>query len=121
MRRKSRLLDAIEEAKKIDGKEYQDALTLYKNEYDEWQIVVGLSTKILAGDMPAYIEAIKKVDPFSDINVLGSSYGINVDSKSMLTATLNVNGENVIPTENQTARGHPTLKGWGMLRAARFV
>jgi len=22
--------------------------------------------------------------------------------------------------ENQTARGHPTLKGWGMLRAARF-
>ncbi|MDQ1261692.1 MAG: hypothetical protein QG575_873 [Euryarchaeota archaeon] len=22
-------------------------------------------------------------------------------------------------TENQTARGHPTLKGWGMLRAAR--
>ncbi|MGV8176087.1 MAG: DUF7507 domain-containing protein [Methanothrix sp.] len=21
---------------------------------------------------------------------------------------------------NQTARGHPTLKGWGMLRAARF-
>jgi hypothetical protein len=23
-------------------------------------------------------------------------------------------------SENQTARGHPTLKGWGMLRAARF-
>jgi hypothetical protein len=22
--------------------------------------------------------------------------------------------------KNQTARGHPTLKGWGMLRAARF-
>jgi len=22
--------------------------------------------------------------------------------------------------QNQTARGHPTLKGWGMLRAARF-
>ena len=24
------------------------------------------------------------------------------------------------PDKNQTARGHPTLKGWGMLRAARF-
>jgi hypothetical protein len=23
--------------------------------------------------------------------------------------------------KNQTARGHPILKGWGMLRAARFV
>jgi len=23
-------------------------------------------------------------------------------------------------SEDQTARGHPTLKGWGMLRAARF-
>ena len=22
--------------------------------------------------------------------------------------------------QDQTARGHPTLKGWGMLRAARF-
>ena len=31
--------------------------------------------------------------------VLGSSYGIKVDNKTMLTATLNVNGENVIPTE----------------------
>ncbi len=25
-----------------------------------------------------------------------------------------------IADKNQTARGHPTLKGWGMLRAARF-
>jgi hypothetical protein len=97
--KKKQLLDAIEEAKRQDERDYQEALTSYQNEYEEWQTAKGLSTKILAGDMPAYIEAIKKVDPFSDINVLGSSYGITINSKSMLTATLNVNGENVIPTE----------------------
>jgi hypothetical protein len=29
-------------------------------------------------------------------------------------------GSNETEIQNQTARGHPTLKGWGMLRAARF-
>ena len=97
--KKKQLLDAIEDAKKLDEKEYQDALTLYQNEYDEWQTATKLSTKILAGDMAAYIEAIKMVNPFSDINGLGSSFNIKADSKSMLNATLYVNGENVIPTE----------------------
>jgi len=97
--KKKQLLDAIEDAKKLDEKEYQDALTLYQNEYDEWQTATKLSTKILAGDMAAYIEAIKMVNPFSDIKGLGSSFNIKADSKSMLNATLYVNGENVIPTE----------------------
>lgn len=100
--KKKQLLDAVEDAKKIDEKEYQDALTSYQNEYDEWQIAKELSTKILAGDMAAYIEAIKKVDPISDIKGLGSSYNINVDSKTMLTATLYVNGNDAIPTEIKT-------------------
>lgn len=97
--KKKQLLDAIEDATRLDEKEYQDALTSYQNEYEEWQTVTKLSTKILSGDMAAYIEVIKKVDPFSDIKGPGSSYKINVDSKTMLTATLSVNGENVIPTE----------------------
>ncbi|MFA6371712.1 MAG: hypothetical protein WCW68_03715 [Methanothrix sp.] len=97
--KKKLLLDAIEEAKKLDEKEYRDALTLYQKEYGELQTAKVLSTKILAGDIAAYIEAIKMVDPFSDIIGLGSSYNINVDNKTMLTATLHVNGENVLPTE----------------------
>ena len=65
--KKKQLLDAIEDAKKLDENEYQDALTSYQKEYDEWQTATKLSTKIIAGDTPAYIEAIKIVDPFSDI------------------------------------------------------
>ncbi|HUS76482.1 MAG TPA: hypothetical protein VMY43_10800 [Methanothrix sp.] len=100
--KKKQLLDAIEDAKKLDEKEYQDALTSYQNGYDEWQTAKEISTKILAGDMAAYIEAIKKVDPFSDIKGLGSSYKINVDSKTMLNANLYVNGNDAIPTEVRT-------------------
>lgn len=100
--KKKQLLDAIEDAKKLDEKEYQDALTSYQNVYDEWQTAKEISTKILAGDMAAYIEAIKKVDPFSDIKGLGSSYKINVDSKTMLNANLYVNGNDAIPTEVRT-------------------
>jgi hypothetical protein len=97
--KKKQLLDAIEEAKKLDEKDYQDTLTSYQKEYEEWHTATKLATKILAGDMAAYIEAIKMVNPFSDINGLGSSFNIKADSKSMLNATLYVNGENVIPTE----------------------
>lgn len=97
--KKKQLLDAIEDAKKLDEKEYQDALTSYENGCEELQTAKELSTKILAGDTTAYIEAIQKVDPFSDIKGLGSSYDIKVYNKTMLNATLFVNGESVIPTE----------------------
>jgi len=100
--KKKQLLDAIDDAKKLDEKEYQDALISYQKQFDDLQFAKGLSTKILAGDRAAYIEAIKKVDPFSDINGLGSSYNINADSEKTVTATLHVNGENVIPNEAKT-------------------
>ncbi|MDQ1271542.1 MAG: hypothetical protein QG591_172 [Planctomycetota bacterium] len=100
--KKKQLLDAIEDAKKLDEKEYNDALISYKKEFDDWQTAKELSTKILAGDKTAYIEAIKKVDPFSDINGLGSSFSITVNNEKMLTAILHVNGENVIPNEVKT-------------------
>jgi hypothetical protein len=100
--KKKQLLDAIGDAKKLDEKEYQDALISYQKQFDDLQFAKGLSTKILAGDRAAYIEAIKKVDPFSDINGLGSSYNITADSEKTLTATLYVNGENVIPNEVKT-------------------
>jgi len=100
--KKKQLLDAVEEAKKIDENEQQDALTSYQKEFEEWQVAKELSTKIIAGDIAAYIEAIKKVDPFSDIEGLGSSYEIKIDSKSMLTATLHVNGEMAIPSETKS-------------------
>ena len=100
--KKKQLLDAIDDAKKLDEKEYQDALISYQKEFEDWQTAKELSTKILAGDRAAYIEAIKKVNPLSDINVLGSSYNITADSEKTLTATLHVNGENVIPNEVKT-------------------
>jgi hypothetical protein len=110
--KKKQLLDAIEDAKKIDDMVYQDALISYQKEFEDWQTAKELSTKILAGDVAAYIEAIKKANPLSDLNVLGSSYNITANSEKTLTATLHVNGETVIPKEIKTLtkRGKVSIK-----------
>jgi hypothetical protein len=100
--KKKQLLDAIEDAKKLDDKIFQDSLISYQKEFEDWQTAKEISTKILAGDKFAYIEAIKMVNPLSDINVLGSSYNIVAESERTLAATLHVNGENVIPNEVKT-------------------
>lgn len=100
--KKKQLMDAIEEAKRLDEKEYQDAMSEYLKEFEDWQTAKGLSTKIIAGDILSYIEAIKKADPFSDIKGLGSSCEIKAKSKNMLVATLHVNGDTVIPSETKS-------------------
>jgi len=56
---------------------------------------------------------------FTDVacpNEQCSQFGITEEGNVTVYGTYQINSG-----KNQTARGHPTLKGWGMLRAARFV
>lgn len=99
--KREQLAAAVEEAKKIDEKEYQDALVEYNQELSDWEKLTGIARKILADDAEAHLEAIQVVDPFSEINQIGSYIDFQFEG-DLIEAILHVNGEEVIPSESKS-------------------
>ena len=89
-------------SKNKDEVEYKNNLIKYEAEYKEWTEIGYLSTKILAGDIVAYKEAIEQVNPFSEISEIGSSIEFNVSSRDFIDITLNVNSSEAIPSEEKS-------------------
>ena len=56
-------------------RDIRNALAEYKNNYEEWELIRDLASKILSNDVEAFVEAIRQIDPFSEISELGSSIG----------------------------------------------
>jgi len=85
-----------------DATEYQEAIKEYEQEYSNWQLIRDLAKNILDGNKDAYIEAIRQVAPFSEISQLGSRIEFGAEGKNIITATLHVNTEEVIPSEQKS-------------------
>lgn len=99
--KKEQLTKAVDEAKQSDEKNYQDALVEHEQKLSEWEKLTELAKKILADDPEVHLEAIQAVDPFSEINQLGSSIDFQFEG-NLIEATLHVNGEEVIPSESKS-------------------
>ena len=89
----------VEEARQADEKEYRESMQAYEQEYADWDATRELSNRILSGNTEAYLDAIKQTDPFNDISKLGSSLKFKAVSSILVEATLQVNSEEVIPSE----------------------
>lgn len=98
---KQKLAAELEEAKKRDEQEYQEALEQFERDLADWPKVLEIAKKILANETDAYLEAITFIDPFSEINQLGSSLEFKIQGH-IIEATIKVNGEEVIPSETKT-------------------
>jgi tetratricopeptide (TPR) repeat protein len=103
-KKKTSLVSALEEAKKIDENNYRQALKSYEEEHNDWQKSKELAQRVLSNDKEALIEAIRELNPFSDIGELGSSlsFEINDEDRSIVDATLHVHGDEAIPKETKS-------------------
>jgi len=97
--KRDELVRAVEEARRADEMEYQEALQAYEQEYADWEATCELAGRILSGNTDAYLDAIRQTDLFSDINELGSSIQFRAESSSLVEATLHVSSEEVVPSE----------------------
>ncbi len=95
------LKENINVAQEKDETIYKNEIMKYENEYSEWAEIKDLSSKILIGDISAYEEAIKQVNPFSEISEIGSSIQFNIINKDLIDITLNVNSSSAIPSEEK--------------------
>lgn len=99
--KRENLARAVEEAKMDDEKDYQNAIENYQKEIAEWESLTKLANRILDDEADAHLEAISELDPFSEINQIGSSIDFQFHG-DLIEATLHVNGEDVIPLESKS-------------------
>lgn len=100
--RREELRKGVETARQLDEQDYQEALKNYEQDYAEWEKTRNLANRIIAGDPEAFIEAIRQVDPFSEISELGSSIEFQANDASLIEAAIHVNSEEVIPRQVKT-------------------
>lgn len=90
-----------EQAKVKDEQVYQQDLNRWEKQCIEWAHEQGLATKLLSADTKVKLEIIKELNPFNDIQELGSSLSFEINENSIVEATLNSYGKDIIPTEKK--------------------
>jgi hypothetical protein len=101
-KKKSALLKEIEKAKKADEIELKKAFDEYSINYQDWKTLTEIANKICAGNAEAFDEAIKEVNPFEEIEQIGSHIKFSVVNKKLIECNLNVHDEKVIPREEKS-------------------
>ena len=92
----------IEQARQQDEREYQEAVQTHAAETAEWAQLSGLARRVLQGEPNAYIEAIEKLSPFTELAGIGSSLHFTVHNQRLMEVILTTNGRQAIPTEVKT-------------------
>lgn len=101
-RQRKKLKKEVELARRTDSERFEQETRDWESEHRDWKEEFGLATRILAGEAQAKLDAIKRVDPFSDISHLGTSISFSVGDSGIVEATLNVHGSHVIPSDTKT-------------------
>jgi hypothetical protein len=100
--RRKELAMAIKAAEKQDAIDFEEAQEEFKANLEEWEAYQYLSGRILEGDPEAYVDAIKIVDPFSEISELGSSLNFSTKDGKLFYLSVHVNGEDIIPSKSKS-------------------
>lgn len=85
-KRKKRLEEAILEAEQKDAEEYE-----------EWQNLNILSSRILQGDIDAYFQVIDEMNPLDDLIEFGSDFEIGANDGSALEVEFKVKSDEIVP------------------------
>lgn len=98
-RQRKKLEYAIQAAVAKDTQQLAQEIAEWKNEYQDWEIDHELALGILAGNGQSKIDAVLRVNPFTDISHLGTSINFSVADNGILECTLSVHGTKVIPQD----------------------
>lgn len=103
-KRKQRLFEEIEKAKQKDEIRNQQALSVFKEKYEKWKETKELAERILQKNPHAYLDAVKTLNPFKEIENLGTDIQLSVDDDGELSLDVNVHGSEIIPDIKKTLR-----------------
>ncbi|WP_419767138.1 hypothetical protein [Arcobacter sp.] len=99
-KKKQSLLKEIEKSKILDEQNYEQKKLTYKKEYTDWKEQIELATKVLNNEEKAFLDVIQELNPFEEINNLGTKLDFKLD-KRYLYIDLNVHSQDIIPNESK--------------------
>lgn len=93
------LEENVESAIQKDEQEYSKKVEEWNSKKSEWLKETGLANQLLNNDPESKIKVIEHYNPFSSISQIGTELKFSVEEGSILTATINVHGKEIIPDE----------------------
>jgi len=84
---------------KKDKTEHNDAISAWEEKVADWKESVSLAKQLLSGAETAKINAIKELNPFSEISTLGSNIAVVTGPSGFVEATIHVHGKDIVPNE----------------------
>lgn len=96
-----KLSQAIEVAEKADQQEYDANMTRFNEEKSDWEQSISISKRILAHDTKAYIEAVRDLNPYTDLGDLVDNIDYHAHSKQIVSVSSKVNLEQTIPSKKK--------------------
>ena len=104
--RKTRKLAAlnadVENAPAEDEAIYQSAVRSFEQQHKEWLEAKDFAQRILRRDTDALIEAIREMNPFSEISRLGSGLEFDTRDGRSVNVVLHVHSEEVVPKSSKS-------------------
>ncbi len=106
-------ISELESARARDEQEFQNAWAQYQRDIPTWEDERKLAEAVLAGDDAAYSRVLRELTPFAELGELGSGFNVRIHTPQLLEVLLQVNGQQVIPSEvkSLTASGKVSTKG----------
>lgn len=95
--RRAVLESAITDAKREDDDQYRRDVEGWRRESAEWAETQVLARRVMNAEASAYSEVVNKLDPFSDIELLGSNLEFKFTDGGIPTADVQVHGSDTIP------------------------
>jgi hypothetical protein len=80
---------AVKKAQQKDEDEYQAAMEAHATEHAECVKLSDLARRIIKGESESYLEAIRELNPFTEISGIGSSLHFTVHNASVLECEAN--------------------------------
>jgi len=93
---------AILLAEEQDKNEFSEATQKFKSETKEWESLVALGRRIVAGDPQAYLDAIAEIDPLAELSEYGASAKFKFHNAQTLSCELSVSDTGAVPAESKT-------------------
>jgi hypothetical protein len=95
--KREELIQAVKDARRRDKELYESTLNKYKNNYLEYQTKRDIAIRINEGDERAYIDAIKFINPFSEVTQIGMEIRYQLIKNKLIEIFIKMNNDEVIP------------------------
>jgi hypothetical protein len=97
----SMLQTDIERSASLDKSVFEKELLSFQNNHAKWKTRCDFANRILNGDYQAFNEAVLEIDLFSEIKEFGIQSDIHFKNSEQAQISLNIHGEDIIPSEKK--------------------